>query len=235
MSMATMATTITQLALSSTAQPGSSQQVRGGNPSAGGRSGPPRGGGGDGTPPGGPPGEGGAPGGGGTPGGQPAGGAPAHQPGTNGALKGTPPATFLGRSGTAETFLQQFQIYRNANCHNEAMANPFKWTNLALTFMAGEVTKWVATYGEELFVAVNGDPANNLAPTNVDTDEALWNNFCLRLKTQFSEYHRSQTTSQALVTLKQEPGHIEDYINEFNCLVAKAGWACNAHGTIKAF
>jgi hypothetical protein len=57
--------------------------------------------------------------------------------------------------------------------------------------MAGEVAKWAATYGEELFIAVNGDPANNLAPTNVDTDKALWNTFCLRLKTRFSKYHGS--------------------------------------------
>ena len=228
-----MATTITQQqASSSTTQQSGGNQ---GNPSAGGRSGPP-GGGGSGNPSGG---GGGPPGGGGAPGGgQPAGGAPQQavpQPGANGALKGTPPVTFLGKRGTAEIFLQQFQIYRNANRHNEAMANPFERTNLALTFMAGDAAKWAATYGEELFIAVNGDPANNLAPTHVDTDEALWNDFCLRLKTRFSEYHGSQSASQALVTLKQEPGHVEDYINKFDRLVAKAGWNRDAHGTIKAF
>jgi hypothetical protein len=82
---------------------------------------------------------------------------------------------------------------------------------LALTFIVGEAAKWAATYGEELFVVINGDPANNLAPTHANMDEALWTNFCLRLRTRFSEYHGSQSTSQALVTLKQEAGHIEDY------------------------
>jgi hypothetical protein len=113
------------------------------------------------------------------------------------------------------------------------MANTFECTNLALTFMAGEVAKWVATYGEELFVAVNGDPANNLAPMHANTDKALWNNFCLRLKTRFSEYHGSQSTSQALITLKQEVGHVEDYINKFDCLVTKAEWTHEHHGPLK--
>jgi hypothetical protein len=146
-----------------------------------------------------------------------------------------PPATFTGKRGTAEIFLQQFQIYQNANRCNEAMANPFKCTNLVLTFIAEEAAKWAATYGEELFIAINGDPANNLAPTNVNMDEALWTNFCLRLKTRFRKYHGSQSASQVLVTLKQEAGHVKDYINKFDCLVTKAGWACNAHGMIKAF
>jgi hypothetical protein len=231
-----MATMTTQMA-----QPSRSgqlpQQTRG-NPSARGRSGLPRGGGGGAPGGGAPPGRGGGgpPGGGG----QPAKGAPqqaagAHQPGANGALKEMPPATFTGKRGTAEIFLQQFQIYRNANRCNEAMANPFEHTNLALTFMAREAAKWAATYGEELFMAINRDPANNLAPTNVNMDEALWTTFCLRLRTRFSKYYGSQSASQVLVTLKQEVGHVEDYINEFDHLVNKAGWACDAHGTIKAF
>jgi hypothetical protein len=137
-----MATMIMQMAqpLGSRQQP----QQSGGNPSgggnltAGGRSGLPGGGGAP------PSGEGGGPPGGG--GGQSVGGAlqqvaGVHQPGANGALKGMPPATFLGKRGTAEIFLQQFQIYRNANRCNEAMANPFEHTNLALTFMAGEAAK----------------------------------------------------------------------------------------------
>jgi hypothetical protein len=115
------------------------------------------------------------------------------------------------------------------------MMNPFECTNLALTFMGGDVAKWAATYGEELFIVIYGDPANNLAPTHINTDKALWNNFCLRLVIRFSEYHRSQSTSQVLVTLKQEAGQIEDYINEFNHLVTKAGWAWDTYGTIKAF
>jgi hypothetical protein len=230
-----MATMITQTAqpLGSRQQPqqGGGNPSGGGNPTSGGRSSPPGGGGG--APPGG---GGGPPGGGGQPVGgalQQAGGV--HQPGANGALKGMPLATFTGKRGTVEIFLQQFQIYRNANRCNEAMANPFEHTNLALTFMTGEVAKWAATYGEELFVAINGDPANNLAPTNVDMDEALWTTFCLRLRTRFSEYHGSQSTSQALVTLKQEAGHVKDYINKFDHLVGKAGWAHDTHGTIKAF
>jgi hypothetical protein len=112
-----------------------------------------------------------------------------------------PPAPFMRARGMAELFLQQFQLYRNANRCNETIVNPFEHCNLALTFMGGQAAKWAAFYREELFIAINGDSAN-LGPMHVDTDEALWTDFCLRLRIRFSEYHGSQTASKVLVTLK---------------------------------
>jgi hypothetical protein len=34
---------------------------------------------------------------------------------------------------------------------------------------------------------------------------------------------------------KQNPREVDNYINEFEQLVSKAGWGCNAYSTIEAF
>ena len=52
--------------------------------------------------------------------------------------------------------------------------NPFQQANLLLTFMQGpKVEQWAARKGEELTLAVLGDPANHILPTHQDNDEAI--------------------------------------------------------------
>jgi hypothetical protein len=86
------------------------------------------------------------------------------------------PPPFDGTRGTVDLFLQTFNFYRNANYDNEVMRNPFQRANLLLTFMKGpKVQMWAARKGEELTIAVFGDPANNVLPTHLREDENLWN------------------------------------------------------------
>jgi hypothetical protein len=175
---------------------------------------------------------GGGGGGGGTGGGQPA--QPAGgQVQTNGALKGQPPKPFMGKRGTVELFLQQFQIYRNANRRNESMIIPFDRCNLLLSMMAGRATQWAANKAEDLYVAVYGDAHRN--PTNTENDEVLWDNLCIQLKNSFAEFHGAATASKKLVKLEQTPGAVEDYVADFERILAKSEWGRNDFGTIAAF
>src|SRR6267142_374979 len=142
---------------------------------------------------------GGGGGGGGGRGGGGGGGAPAPAaeaapqaaaPGTNGALKGSMLMIFTGERGTVELFLQTFNYFRNANHRNDVMHNPFERANLLLTYMKGpKVQQWAARKGEELTMAVLGNPANNVAPKNNIDDEQLWTCLTLDLRNAYLEYH----------------------------------------------
>ena len=101
--------------------------------------------------------------------------------------------------------------------------------------MGGDAVEWAATAGEELHIAIHGDPANQVAATHLDTDEALWNNICISLKNHFSEYHGMQSAFKQLEELKQARGQVEDYINQFERLRVKADWGRNDAGTMIAF
>ena len=86
------------------------------------------------------------------------------------------------------------------------MINPFERMNLLLTMMGGDAVEWAATAGEELHIAIHGNPANHVAATHLDTDEALWNNICISLKNCFSKYHGTQLAFKQLKELKQTRG-----------------------------
>src|SRR6266404_4913004 len=93
----------------------------GGNPPGGG----PPGGGFGGLPPAGPPGGGGPPGGP-PPAGPPGGSTAAPGGGGNGKLGGNPPSEFDGDRSKANTFRNQFNLYRITNIDAEQMTNPMK-------------------------------------------------------------------------------------------------------------
>jgi hypothetical protein len=146
------------------------------------------------------------------------------------------PPPFDGTRGTVDLFLQTFNFYRNANYDNEVMRNPFQRANLLLTFMKGpRVQMWAARKGEELTMAVFGDPANNVQPTHLRDDENLWTGLVQALRHNFAELHGEEGAYRKIKRLKQTPGNVEDYITVFETLLLKAGWGRNSHGAISAF
>ena len=143
---------------------------------------------------------------------------------------------FTRERGTVEIFLQTFNYFRNANHCNDVMHNPFKRSNLLLTYMKGpKVQRWAARKGEELTIAILGDPANNMAPTNTVDDEQLWNQLTLDLRTAYLENHKAEGVYRVIKNLRQKAGFMDNYIVQFKNLLNKAGWGCNQHGTIAAF
>jgi len=143
---------------------------------------------------------------------------------------------FTGERGTVELFLQTFNYFRNANHHNDIMRNPFKRSNLLLTYMKGpKVQQWAARKGEELTLAVLGDPANQVAPTNNIDDEQLWTRLTLDLRTAYLEYHGAEGAYRVIKNLRQKAGYADNYIVQFENLLNKAGWGRDQHGTTAAF
>jgi len=146
------------------------------------------------------------------------------------------PMIFTRERGTVELFLQTFNYFRNANHRNDVMRNPFERSNLLLTYMKGpKVQQWATRKGEELTLAVLGDPANQVAPTNNVDDEQLWTHLTLDLRTAYSEYHGAEGAYRVIKNLRQKAGYANDYIVQFENLLNKAGWGRNQHGTIAAF
>jgi hypothetical protein len=146
------------------------------------------------------------------------------------------PPPFDGTRGTVDLFLQTFNFYRNANYDNEVMRNPFQRANLLLTFMKGpKVQMWAARKGEELTMAVFGDPANNVLPTHLREDENLWTGLVQALRNNFAELHGEEGAYRKIKGLKQAAGRVEDYITNFEYLLGKAGWGRDSHGAIAAF
>jgi hypothetical protein len=56
----------------------------------------------------------------------------------NGALKGNAPTPFDGTRAKSAGFLLTFNLFRAANHHNDAMANPFSCVTTALTYITGD-------------------------------------------------------------------------------------------------
>jgi hypothetical protein len=104
------------------------------------------------------------------------------------------------------------------------MRNPFQRANLLLTFMRGpKVQNWATRKGEELTMAVFGDPANAIAPTHQRNDENLWNVLLAELRRAFSEYHGVDDAYRKIKALSQKPGQVDDYTSDFELLLIKAG------------
>src|SRR5579863_4957712 len=82
---------------------------------------------------------------------------------------------------------------------------------------------------------VFGDPDNNVAPTHLEIDEALWNDLCLALKATYSEYHGVEGAFGQIYSLKQQPGKVDDYIATFKNLLGKTEWRRNDFDTIETF
>jgi hypothetical protein len=96
---------------------------------------------------------------------------------------------------------------------------------LLLTFMQGpKAEQWAARKGEELTLAVLGDPDNHVAPMHQDNDEALWTGLLTALRTAYSEYHGTEGAYRAIKDLHQKEGHVDIYIVKFENLLSKAEW-----------
>jgi hypothetical protein len=66
--------------------------------------------------------------------------APVQVAATNGgALKGNPPIQFTGERSKSRGFLNAFNLYKETNCHNEAMRNPYSCVTTALTYMTDDL------------------------------------------------------------------------------------------------
>jgi hypothetical protein len=98
---------------------------------------------------------------------------PAGQPiqiNANGSLKGNAPTPFNGDRAKSAGFLLTFNLFRAANRHNDAMANPFSRVTTALTYMTGDTMK---AWKEDQLNVLMGRVNTGI----LETDEQLWDLF----------------------------------------------------------
>jgi Retrotransposon gag protein/Zinc knuckle len=105
-----------------------------------------------------------------------------------------------------------------------------------LTFCEGSaINEWAAQQGDLIHDWVEGNIAQGLYPTRLDTNETIWTDTEQALLDAFREYHKGETAHRELKKLRQEPGQVEDYINVFQSLLRRSGWTTTDNGTIEAF
>ena len=207
-------------------KPGSSGTA-GGNPPGGGHSGrpgPPGGGfPGGGFPGGGPP-------GGGPPGGVPpgGGGAPGAGGGGSARLGGNPPPEFNGDRSYANTFMNQFNIYRLANMEADQMRVPMKRAALLLGFIKGpNVDDWVKLRTDEILDRYNRgvDP----------TDEIYWDELGRQFMDAFWDTAARERAEEKLRNLTWTPGDVDTFVAQFRTLADQAQYPLNDRPTISLF
>jgi hypothetical protein len=61
---------------------------------------------------------------------------------------------------------------------------------------------WAARKGEELTMAIFGNPANNVLPTHHRANENLWTNLVQELKNNYTELHSEEGAYRKIKHLK---------------------------------
>ena len=90
------------------------------------------------------------------------------------SLQGKQPPVFDGTRSKADNFWRAFKIYRILNKETNTIKNPFHWTALDISFIAGpNVDDWAEHQLDQL------EEKTSLANPNryVETDERLWTEF----------------------------------------------------------
>ena len=161
------------------------------------------------------------------PAGQPQQAAPPAHINVNGALKGNPPTPFDGTRSKSSGFLVAFNLFRAANCHNEAMSNPYSRVTTALTYMTGDTME---PWKEDQLNLLNA----RIATGYQDNDEQLWNLFEADFRQAFTNTHKAKDAQRELKNLSQKD-NLDTYISDFKRLARDSGYPLNDVGTIELF
>jgi hypothetical protein len=190
-----------------------------GTPGAGASGGPP----GSGPPAGsGPPHATGPPGGGGAGGG---GGAASGGGGGNGKLGGNPPEEFNGERSKANTFMNQFNLYRLSNYDAEQMVVPMKRATLLLGFIKGSlVDDWVKRWTQW---AINQFSIDHRPPT----DEYYWTEISNGFQIAFQDTGARERAEKELHMLRWDPESVDTFLARFESLAEAADFELNANPT----
>jgi len=143
----------------------------------------------------------------------------------NGALKGNPPPTFTGDRSTTRKFLNNFDLWKAINRHNDTMKKPFSRVVTLLTYMDGSlVDAWKEEQMHKLQESMD-DGAQ-------ETDEDLWDSFIERFKAAFTNQNQKEEAYQKLCKLKQGES-LDDFFAKFKQLAHEAGVPLDDKGTIE--
>jgi len=144
---------------------------------------------------------------------------------SNGALKGNPPFIFTGDRNTSRKFINNFDLWRLLNQHNDTMKKPLSRVVTLLSYMDGDkVDAWKEEQMHILEKAANDGVQ--------ETDEDLWKDFIERFRNTFTNQNQREESYQKLCKLKQEES-LDDFFAKFKQLAFEAGVPLDNKGTIE--
>jgi len=144
---------------------------------------------------------------------------------SNGALKGNPPFIFTGDRNTSQKFINNFNLWRLLNQHNNTMKKPLSRVVTLLSYMDGDkVDAWKEEQMHILEKAANDGV--------LETDEDLWKDFIERFRNAFTNQNQREESYQKLCKLKQEDS-LDDFFAKFKQLAFEAGVPLDDKGTIE--
>jgi len=144
---------------------------------------------------------------------------------SNGALKGNPPFVFTGDRNTSRKFINNFDLWRLLNQHNDTMKKPLSRVVALLSYMDGDkVDAWKEEQMHILEKAANDGVQ--------ETDEDLWKDFIERFRNAFTNQNQREESYQKLCKLKQEES-LDDFFAKFKQLAFEAGVPLDDKGTIE--
>jgi len=144
---------------------------------------------------------------------------------SNGALKGNPPFVFTGDRNTSWKFINNFDLWKLINRHNDVMKKPLSRVVTLLSYMDGDkVDAW-----KEEQMHILEKAANDRVQ---ETDEDLWEDFIGRFRNAFTNQNQKDESYQKLCKLKQEES-LDDFFTKFKQLAFEAGVPLDDKGTIE--
>ena len=144
---------------------------------------------------------------------------------SNSALKGNPPFIFTGDRNTSRKFINNFDLWRLLNQHNDTMKKPLSCVVTLLSYMDGDkVDAWKEEQMHILEKAANDGIQ--------ETDEDLWKDFIERFRNAFTNQNQREESYQKLCKLKQEDS-LDDFFAKFKQLAFEAGVPLDDKGTIE--
>jgi len=143
----------------------------------------------------------------------------------NGALKGNPPPIFSGDRSTTRKFINNFDLWKAINQHNDTMKKPFSRVVTLLTYMDGPL---VDAWKEEQMHKLQ----ESMDDGTQETDEDLWDSFIERFKIAFTNQNQKEEAYQKLCKLKQGES-LDDFFAKFKQLAHEAGVPLDDKGTIE--
>ena len=145
----------------------------------------------------------------------------------NGALKGNPPVHFTGERSKSCRFLNAFNLYKETNCINETIKNPYSHVTTALTYMTSDMMEsWKEDQLQQLIDRVAGGTP--------DTDEHHWQLFKAEFHTAFTNTNAIKDAQRELRSLKQGES-LDKYITKFKQLARLGNLPFTEHGVIEQF
>jgi hypothetical protein len=150
-------------------------------------------------------------------------------PDTNKFL-GSEPEAFTRDRTKVESFLMQWELYCRVNSNNTVIQNQYQKTMLFLTYIKGDLVRtWVLAASRWL--------GQEVAIYHVDQyDPYLWESIEGAFRRQFAdtlEKEQAQTKLQQGICMKD--GKIDEYVAEFDTLVAQAGYKADDAQTLEKF